>query len=449
KIDLLKGVDVIHEIKLQTRVMSQSLLRDNWLIERRVAELLKHERYTPQQLDAWRREMLAKTLRVAAGFPAYAQLAGRPISADNAEDLLKTVPLITKSDLVTRRAEFYPVKRPWHALGRTGGTTGTPLSVIRSMGSVLSESAFVKRHWAWSGFQRGMPSAVLRGELVVPLEQTDPPFWTVNRLSNQMMVSSRHLKSQFARPILDAFEQFAPKLMQAYPAAAYTLAQLAEQEGRELKIPYIYTSSEIVLPHQLEKIESVLGARVMDLYGMAERVVLATGCEHGHLHVNTDYSWAEIVDENGQPTDGIGSLVGTTFHNHAMPLLRYQLGDLSRWLPGECPCGRPFPRIEPVSGRTQDQVFDRHGNPLSPALLTFVVKTAEHIREAQIAQVALDRWQVRVVRYPQYDQGVEDAIRGNFLKHIDDSAKVDFVYVDEIPRTAAGKFRWLVNEVQR
>ncbi len=58
----------------------------------------------------------------------------------------------------------------------------------------------------------------------------------------------------------------------------------------------------------------------MEYYGMAERVAYASECERGNLHVNTDYSYVEIVDDDGKPTSGDGYIVGTTFHNTVMPL---------------------------------------------------------------------------------------------------------------------------------
>ena len=81
----------------------------------------------------------------------------------------------------------------------------------------------------------------------------------------------------------------------------------------------------------------------MDMYGMAERVAFATECEYGQMHVNPDYSFVEIVDAAGRPTADVGYVVGTTFHNHAMPLVRCRLSDRTRWKRGQCACGRAFP----------------------------------------------------------------------------------------------------------
>ena len=95
------------------------------------------------------------------------------------------------------RDKLYPNAgnpRMWYSLGKTSGTTGTPLSVFRSSKSVLIENAFIRRHWEWGGFRQGMRRATLRGEMVVPLDRSRPPFWFRNRYNNQLLISSRHLR---------------------------------------------------------------------------------------------------------------------------------------------------------------------------------------------------------------------------------------------------------------
>jgi phenylacetate-CoA ligase len=74
------------------------------------------------------------------------------------------------------------------------------------------------------------------------------------------------------------------------------------------------------------------------------------------MHLTTDYSHVELVD---------GFVVGTTYHNEAMPLVRYRLSDQTTFVPGQCSCGRPFPLIEPVTGKSQDrEVRIRFGDHL-------------------------------------------------------------------------------------
>ena len=77
------------------------------------------------------------------------------------------------------------------------------------------------------------------------------------------------------------------------------------------------------------------------------------------MHVWTDYLYFEVVDpKTGKnvPDGEIGELVITTLHKQGAPLIRYRTHDLTRVIPGECPCGSPFPRIDTILGRTDDMV---------------------------------------------------------------------------------------------
>jgi len=378
----------------------RALIRDNALSRRLVQRLQLQERLEPAALLQLRQRLLHRTLRRATAIlPHYRHLAG-DFDPAQAFDVLRRFPIIDKRTLLDHPVQLYPhhgVRRPWQALGKTSGTTGTPLTVFRSPESVLMEHAFIKRHWTWGGYVDGMPRATLRGDMVVGLERRTPPFWFWNRYNNQLLLSSRHLIDACVEPMLDRLDQFQPAMLQAYPSTAYVLAQFLERHGRCLRIPFLFCASEPLYPHQRELIVQRLGCTVMDMYGMAERVAFATQCESGNMHVNPDYAHVEIVDDDGMPTDGEGYVVGTTLHNLAMPLVRYRLSDRSRWKPGLCPCGRHFPMIEPVSGKLEDRITGGDGAVVSASVLTFAFKGVKHIRKSQVAQVGAARWEIRIV----------------------------------------------------
>jgi phenylacetate-CoA ligase len=282
--------------------------------------------------------------------------------------------------------------------------------------------------------------------MVVGLEQSAPPFWFWNRSASQLLVSSRHLTERHADAIIDRLAELAPAMLQAYPSTAYTLACLLERRGRRLSIPHVFTASEPLYAHQRELIAERFGATVMDMYGMAERVAFATECEHGEMHINPDYSYVEIVDQQGRPTDGWGSVVGTTFHNAAMPLVRYKLSDQTRWKPGRCACGRAFPMIERVTGKYEDSISGGDGAVVSPSVLTFAFKGVHNVLKSQVAQVAAGRWEIRVVPAPQFGEPDRQQLIHNVRALVDATVQVEVVLREELPNTAAGKFRWVVNE---
>jgi phenylacetate-CoA ligase len=437
-------------LRNELRYGRRFLLRDNIVCRRRVRRLIEHERLSADELCRITDAMLLRTLRHAVRrLPAYRAI---PVScgvADVRHWLRERLPIIGRDDLLSRSSELYPYagkSRPWITIGKTSGTSGTPLTVFRSVDSVLWEQAFIERHLSWCGYEAGMRRAYLRGDLVVPAERDVPPFWFYNRYNRQLIVSSRHLYEPYIASIAEAFDRFAPRVLQAYPSTAYELASYLERHDQYLSIPYVYTSSEPLYPHQREVIERRLRARVMDHYGMAERIAFASECEYGNLHLNSDYSYVELVDEQGRPALGEGFIVGTTFYNAVMPLVRYRVSDRTKWRSGTCACGRPYPMIEPVTGKYEDAVFGSRGQPISPSVVTFAFKGLAHIKQSQVAQVDDGHWEIRVVPLPGYDAEVREQLILNIRQWVDPDLHVQIIEVTEIPRTTSAKYKWIVNE---
>ncbi len=429
---------------------TRALLRDNPFSQWRLRALQRNESMTRTQLEHLQAGLLHKALRTAiARLPFYSHIQ-RDFPVAAAAKVLRTAfPIIDKDTLLANRDSLYPnrgARQPWQAPGKTSGTTGAPLTVFRSVQSLLMEQAFVKRHWAWGGYHDGMVRATLRGDLVVGVDRSSPPFWFWNRYNQQLLVSSRHLTESHADAIIDRLEILSPAMLQAYPSTAFTLAGLLAQRNRRLRIPLIFTASEPLYPHQRALITERLGVKIMDMYGMAERVAFATECEYGELHVNSDYSHVEIVDDEGRPTSDDGYVVGTTFHNHAMPLVRFRLTDRTRWKPGQCACGRAFPMIEQVTGKFEDSITGGNGAPVSASVLTFAFKGLDTIRKSQVAQVGPASWEVRVVPMPGFSTADQQYLVDNIHHLVDPLVAVKVVLKDDLPNTAAGKFRWVVNE---
>lgn len=427
------------------------LFRDNPALAIPVAsELAANERMDPAQLHALEQRLLHATLQRAIDvLPFYSNISRDFTVSDSHYVLREHFPVIDKTTLLANRAALYPnggVKKFWHALGKTSGTTGTPLTIFRSPRSVLYENEFIKRHWTWGGFRSGMKRSTLRGDLVVPIDKAEPPYWFYNRYNNQLLLSSRHLTDNCVDAIIDKLEEYGPDMLQAYPSTAYTLATYLAKRNRRLRVPVVFSASEPMYPHQREAVLDRLGVTVMDMYGMAERVAFATQCEHGSMHINSDYSHVEILDEDGQPTDGYGFVVGTTYHNDAMPLVRYRLSDRTRWKPGRCACGRAFPMIEEVTGKFEDSITGSDGKVVSPSVLTFAFKGVENIRRSQVAQVGPAHWQVRLVPEAGFTRADEQKLIDNIHHLVDPKVRVEVVIKEDLPNTAAGKFRWVVNE---
>ena len=442
-----------NDLRNEMRYGLRFLVRESAVGERRIRSLLANERLPPEELRPITDQLLFDTLKAATRqIPRYRPIRVNFNVGNVRQVLAERFPIIGRAELLGGAGEFFPkagATYPWTAVGRTSGTSGTPLKVYRSLDSVLWENAFIERQFRWGGYQPGMPRAYLRGDTVVPINKSAPPYWFHNRYNNQLVLSSRHLREPCVDALIGELERFAPFMLQAYPSTAYELALLLEKRNTSLKIPFVFTASEPLYPHQRQLIEERLGACVMEYYGMAERVAYASECERGNLHVNTDYSYVEIVDEEGDPTSGDGYIVGTTFHNTVMPLVRYRVSDRTRWRNESCPCGRTYPLIEPVTGKFEDTLYGARGQRISPSVVTFIFKSLDGIQRSQVAQVGASEWEIRVVPAAGYGQTQRNRLVQNVRELVDPDLNVTVREVDDIARTSAHKYRWIVNEYSR
>lgn len=435
------------------KLLFRFLLLDNFFLGNRIQALKKNENLNCQEMQNLQNEMIFKTLKLALKkIPAYKRLI-LPSDSSSVRDFLnENVPVITKNDLLSKRHLFYPnggKKSLFQIVGKTSGTTGTPLEVFRSYNSILWENAFVKRHWKnICSSELPIRRVTLRGNQVLSGANHTGTFWLYNDVDNQLILSSKHLNKENCNEFVEIINKYKPTMLQAYPSMAFQLAKYAQDEGLDIRVPFVFTASEMLYEYQREVIENTIG-KVFDFYGMAERVAFATECQFNNLHVNTDYSYVEILDDNNRPTDEEGFIVGTTLHNHVMPLIRYKLSDRSKWKKGNCACGSNYPMIEKVSGKFEDTIYDIENTPISPSIITFAFKGVRNIVKSQVVQTARDRWTVKIVPAVDYVESDGQHIIKNLLELVSSKINPEIVLVDDIPSTAAGKYRWVLNEMKK
>ena len=111
-----------------------------------------------------------------------------------------------------------------------------------------------------------------------------------------------------------------------------------------------------------KRIREELGIELYDIYGLTEIYGPGIGvnCKYDTgMHIFDDYLYTEIIDpETGKvlPDGEWGEIVITTLVKEGAPLIRYRTHDLSRIIPGECPCGRTYPRLDVIAGRSDDMM---------------------------------------------------------------------------------------------
>lgn len=166
---------------------------------------------------------------------------------------------------------------------------------------------------------------------------------------------------------LKFIKDFGTTVLHAIPSYASRLFEVMVEQGidprRDTKLRTLVIGAE---PHSEEtrrRIEEMLGVKAYNSFGMSEMCGpgVAFECpEQNGLHIWEDYYIVEIVDPQTLepvPEGQIGEMVLTTINREAMPLLRYRTRDLTRILPGDCPCGRHHIRLDRMQGRSDDMII--------------------------------------------------------------------------------------------
>ena len=148
--------------------------------------------------------------------------------------------------------------------------------------------------------------------------------------------------------------------------SSYALLLAEEIEKRQIKDRVCLKKGVIGSERWGEKmrrrIASELGIELYDIYGLTEIYGPGIGinCRYDQgMHIWDDYVYLEIIDPvtgENVPDGEFGEIVLTTLVKEGAPLIRYRTHDISRIIPGECPCGSKFPRIDVIQGRSDDMV---------------------------------------------------------------------------------------------
>ena len=160
---------------------------------------------------------------------------------------------------------------------------------------------------------------------------------------------------------------FGTTVLHAIPSYASRIVEVMREEGldpaRDTALRVLCIGAEPHSEAQRRRIEESLGVKAYNSYGISEMMGpgVAFECpQQNGLHIWEDYFIPEILDPvtlEPVPEGAVGELVITTLKREAMPLLRYRTRDLTRFLPGECPCGRHHRRLDRFQGRSDDMII--------------------------------------------------------------------------------------------
>jgi phenylacetate-CoA ligase len=327
--------------------------------------------------------------------------------------------------------------------GRTSGTTGTALPLWWTPETLAEEYASVWRLRRACGVtDPTTPNLTFNGNLTVPFQQVDPPFWRNSSFDHRTLFSVYHMTPENLRRYADAAHEKSARYVEGYPSAIHLIARTLLEEGRPLpegRIKAVFTSSESLLAFQRQTIEKAFNAPVRDRYGVSEMVVSMTECTENRLHLDMEFCIVELEKTEEDDESETGRLLVTGLSNDATPLFRYRIGDVATRSKRPCPCGRAGDVFLNLDGRVEDYVLTPDGRLVGR--VDHIFKQQLDVAEAQIVQRDLRTIDVLIVPRPTYSPSSERGLMREIRARLGDEIEIHTELCDSIPREANGKFR--------
>jgi phenylacetate-CoA ligase len=452
------------------------------------ARQLRRSQYLPAaELEARQLARLRALLRDAARHVPYYRDLFRRLGAtpDDFRSLadLRRLPVLSKQQVRDNPYQFlHDHTHPRRLIeDHTSGSTGQPLEFYLTAEQKAWDMACAIRFWHWIGYRTGARIAAFRH--YQPPTPTASP-WKYERHSNTLFFSVYDMTPDNLRRYAAEFNRFRPQYVRGYPSSIFALAQFAASEGLTLHPPHaVLTSSETLAPEMRAVIERTLQCPVYDWWGSNERLVTACQCEQrGPYHVNAEAGILELVPEDGcsgasvkrrsfsdaehpaahepsprdavlrkaaaTPEAGLHRLIATGLINHAMPLIRYDLGDYAVPAAAPCACGRGLPSLARILGRTNDLIITGEGKRIPSVRFYTIFETHTAIRQFQVEQTAPDAVQVRLVVPRPLAPAEFDRLRVELTRFLGERVRLEFAFVDVISPEPSGKLRNVISLVR-
>lgn len=412
-----------------------------------------------REVEAWDGETirryqvaaLRESLIAAGKTPFYAErFAERGVDPAKFEALeqLADYPLLTKQDLLQHREAMVnpEIDAGQRLYITTGGSSGVPVGFYLHKGvSRPKEQAYLEAQWSRRGYRVGDRVAVVRGG--VTSSRADGNISSFDATRNWLILSSYHLTPERLPEYVAALNRFRPQHLHAYPSAALLLARGMEQAGLKLnfQLTSLLCGSEKLPAEAQQHLEQFFGARVFHWYGHSERVVLAgQGRDSNHLHFWPTYGFVEFGEADAE---GNREIIGTSFHNQVMPLIRYRTGDYAR-LPQSSGNEFPWPTVEAVVGRDYEFLVSAKGRRISLTAINMHDRIFDGLFAVQFCQEREGAVECRYQAGPQWQSVREESMRAGMLKKLGDDFTLTLRQVAEVEKTSAGKHKWLVTKLR-
>ena len=433
----------------KSRKLLNSILSNYYLLQ------LKRDQWrNPQKLKNIQFKKLKTIVKYAYMYiPYYHRLFAsakiKPSDIKKADDF-KRIPLTSKQDLQNNPSRMIPqgINSVNFRTKFTSGSTGYPLNILHDWNHIKHANASAR----YSFFENGLR---VRDRFATIWGRAQSILWTKAYVKLLEGINEIVIPVYQQEKLIKVLQSIKADVINTFPSV---LSSLAASDVREINPRLIFTQGEVVTPHCREVVKKLFDSGLFEIYGSVEFSHLAFECtEHCGLHMLTNDAYIEFVDEEGEPVapGEEGEIVVTGLNNRVMPLIRYRIGDLGIPTNEKCPCGRTWPLLRNVQGRSNDYFILTSGRKIIfhhfyHHVYKELEKNVFSFSQFMMIQDKKDRIILQVVKGQKYEPKMLERIKHNletYFLSIGEKMEVVTEVVKEIPLERTGKRRKIIRNV--
>jgi phenylacetate-coenzyme A ligase PaaK-like adenylate-forming protein len=423
-----------------------------------LAALAQTERLAPDRLRLYQRGLLERLVRHArAETDFYRERLDPLFRTDDSIDWerWRSLPILTRAEAVDNFAAL-TARSLSPVAGKaiediTSGSTGTAFRHYRAGIQNTASACANERFLRWHGLDPAALTAFIRVSPDAAAAYPDGQMRTGWRLGHpESREATLAINGISIERQIEWLNRIRPTFLMSYPSNLSEIARVAERTGVGFDLQAVMTFGEVLSEDARLAIREFFGCDPLDRYGATETGVMAAACPHSlKYHVMAELVLMEILDAEGAPTaSGVpGRVIVTPFYNHAMPLIRYEIGDYAVPAAEPCGCGRSLPTLESVRGRARNIFRFNDGSSLWPVIGARALQRFVPHRQYQLVQLTLDQLELRYVPAAADQSNDVDGLTTFLRGRLHPSVVVTLVAVNAIGRSSSGKYEDCVSLV--
>lgn len=326
----------------------------------------------------------------------------------------------------------------------TSGSTGLPLQLFYTQ----KDFSILNMNWIRPLLAHGVKPWNRKFEITGPHNISNNKKWF-----NYLGLWNKKGISIFKKPQewVDMWRYYKPDILYGYSGSLKLLANfIIDNRITDISPMFVFGVSDLVDNECRAVIYTAFKKKLIDIYGAAEAGCIAWECEicNGY-HINMDTVLVEFLQGDRSVSLGTQArIIVTNLHSFAMPIIRYELGDIAIPSEEKSLCGRELPLMKVIEGRSDSFIVLPSGNLLSPMFFFVIMKPVKEIKQWRVLQKDVKHINIFVVPSKNFSPDAINHIKQRLEETIGEKMEIKVEIVDNIRANPSGKVRAVISQVK-